>query len=253
MSGEAATWKLIALGFRALGWGAGWAVNRLQRQEADRKGAAPTRERGRNPDGSYGVRSAGRPPQPEAPSAGASRATGSTANPSRTAPVVDPLLPGMGLADLLQDGAYVCVDSNIWLDQRFWPALEAMITSLAASETPLVMAGEQLEEIDRLRSSEDRELASIASRVNRLISEACKRRGLIVREVRDSTGSRDFDSYLVREVRGHLKVRRSAARVVVVTEDVKLTTRLHSQAAALKRDPSAVVVLTGSQFAKWIG
>ncbi|AGG89157.1 MULTISPECIES: hypothetical protein [Rhodanobacter] len=161
--------------------------------------------------------------------------------------------PGPSLAELIariQQGAMFAIDTNILMESGYLGALDRFLEALAARGAHITIGAAQREEIQKLRKAGTPEQQSKASAASRWLTAGTQRQ--VIRFLDASSGRREtyLDDVLVREARAHLAhAAEEHAFVYVVTDDVELTGRLYSIPLALQRDPSALVVVTGRQFA----
>ena len=152
------------------------------------------------------------------------------------------------MLDAVHAGAYLCLDSNIWMTPPCYPAISRFLQLLGARGTPLRLSGEQLAEIDHLRKGPRQAEKSLAARAIHAITDFAKLGWLVIEPVGDRRAHHDFDSYLVRQVQSHLEAHRNLGRVIVATGDVPLSGRLHSLRTQLKRNAGDVHVLSPDDF-----
>ena len=152
------------------------------------------------------------------------------------------------MLDAVRAGAYLCLDSNLWMSPSCYPAITRFLQLLGERGTPLRLSGEQFAEIDKLRKGPRQAEKSLAGRAIRAIADFAELGWLMIDPVADQRAKHDFDSYLVQRARGHLKTRGYLGRVIVVTGDVPLSGRLHSLRTELKRSVGAVQVLGLDDF-----
>jgi hypothetical protein len=180
------------------------------------------------------------------------RATAATPPPPQAQVVADAAIaPGGALAavlDAIRAGAYVCLDSNLWMTPRCYPAITRFLQLLGERGTPLRLSGEQLAEIDHLRKGPRQAERSLAARAIRAITDFAKLGWLVIDPVEDRRAHHDFDSYLVKRAQSHLQTHAQIGRVIVATGDVPLSGRLHSVRTELKRSADHLQVLSHDDF-----
>jgi hypothetical protein len=194
-----------------------------------------------------------RPPQPRASelNEAASRSPdATTANVATSASAVSPDL--VSILAAMRSGAYVCLDSNVWMTPACRPAIEAFMAALAREDIRLRVSGEQLDELDRLQTKGDQATRSLATRAKHAITSFAAAGTLLLSNTVDRAAHHDFDSYPVKQTRGHLRAHRGLGRVIVVTDDVRLTGRVHSVRSELHRDADHVRVLDSRAFMRML-
>ncbi len=137
------------------------------------------------------------------------------------------------IEDFFAGDCAILIDSNVWMNQGCEVALDSLFNDLVApAKKRMVMAGEQLEEIDRRRKSATKgdgnpeKTMADARHAIRLIERQAIKGHLKVKEVLDREGSRDFDTYALTSLLTPALSR--GAKVIVISDDSVFRTRLVS-------------------------
>ncbi|WP_180882267.1 hypothetical protein [Stenotrophomonas maltophilia] len=137
------------------------------------------------------------------------------------------------ITDFFAGDCAILIDSNVWMNQGCEGALDSLFNDLVApAKKRMVMAGEQLEEIDRRRKSATKgddnpeKTMADARHAIRLIERQAIKGHLKVKEVLDREGSRDFDTYALKSLLTPALSR--GAKVIVISDDSVFRTRVVS-------------------------
>ena len=149
------------------------------------------------------------------------------------------------LAGTYEAADAVLIDSNLWMSQSSSVAIERFFEEIVRpSGKPLTMLGEQLEEIDRRRKAsrsgdpDSQATMSSARHAIREIERQASKKLLRVDEIKDKTGSNDFDSFAMKNI---VEPTIGAGKLLLVlSDDLVFRTRIHSFASRHERAKAVI-------------
>lgn len=147
----------------------------------------------------------------------------------------------------------IIIDSNVWMEPGLHGAVDRLCSMLHESQATLQVHGEQYDELERIRkrtsgvdSAEGAERSRKANAAIQLMRDLASKGQLRLAETREE--GVHVDDYIVNQVDINLA---NGRQVLVVTDDVKLQTRLYSSASIAGHNPS--LVMTGSELLSVFG
>jgi len=175
-------------------------------------------------------------------------------------PEVDGAIPVAGgvayLIESIQRGDYFCIDTNIWMEPAFEPALRRFFGELVTRKAYFRISAEQRAEVQNIRKMGDPGKVSLSSRALRLMAEAAECQAAVF--VEPPKGGRIpshyLDDHICKQVDRKLRGRNGKLGFAsVVTNDVELSGRLKSISTRRRRNGTAVSVMSGREFSILMG